>query len=89
LKYAAQGVISERKMLVADMAYSFTRSQKNNPALVEVALAQRDERVPMLDNADLGGADLRKTDLSGFARGESLRSQPEQPTGKSQRFCRP
>ena len=47
------------------MAYSFTRTQKINPALVEVALAQRDERVPMLDNADLSGADLRKTDLSG------------------------
>ena len=58
-------MIPERKVQVANMAYSFTRAQKNNAALVEVAIAQRDERVPMLDNADLSGADLRKADLSG------------------------
>ncbi len=34
-------------------------------ALAEIVIAQREERVPMLDRVDLHGADLRKTDLSG------------------------
>lgn len=42
-------------------------------ALAEILRAQREERVPMLDNADLGGTDLRKSDLSGGNIRESVR----------------
>ncbi|MBV8822214.1 MAG: pentapeptide repeat-containing protein, partial [Ktedonobacteraceae bacterium] len=36
-----------------------------NEALDEILQAQREESVPMLDNANLSGADLRAVDLSG------------------------
>ncbi|HVB74604.1 MAG TPA: pentapeptide repeat-containing protein [Ktedonobacteraceae bacterium] len=47
------------------MADTVTLVLTRDQALAEIVLAQRDERVPMLDGADLSKADLRKTDLSG------------------------
>ena len=46
---------------MSDPAYALTRNQ----ALLEIDSAWKEERVPMLDNADLSGADLRGADLSG------------------------
>ena len=53
-----------------DQVYVLTRDQ----ALMEIILAQQDERVPMLDGADLSKADLRRTDLSGGNIREADRS---------------
>src|SRR5215831_14383633 len=54
-------LIRERKAMVDAIIYSLTRDR----ALGEIIRAQLEERVPMLDYADLSGTDLRKTDLSG------------------------
>jgi len=46
---------------MVDQAYALTREQ----ALAEVQAAMRDERVPILDRANLERTDLHSTDLSG------------------------
>ena len=50
----------ERKEMFDSTVYSLTRDQ----ALTEIIRALREERVPILDNADLSETDLRNTDLS-------------------------